>query len=201
MNCRSAQAAIDEHAVDEAVRAHIDDCTHCTNEQRIDVALRATLVVEAPPDLSARLLALATAEARPSRLDTALERALVLPAPPELSRRLARLAPGGMPMQRTRRPWVMPVYAMTTLLLSVVLVLAGQVYGLALEQLGISELWRGVAQLPSEWLHQLQTVFPQAQYLVTMFFSLQRALQWVLAGLLMWAVLELRTPQRARQAA
>ena len=104
-------------------------------------------------------------------------------------------------MQRTRRPWVMPVYAMTTLLLSVVLVLAGQVYGLALEQLGISELWRGVAQLPGEWLQQLQTVFPQAQYLVTMFFSLQRALQWVLAGLLMWAVLELRTPQRARQAA
>ncbi len=201
MNCRSAQAAIDEHAVDEAVRAHIDDCTHCANEQRIDVALRTTLVVEAPPELSARLLALATTETRPSRLDTALERALVLPAPPELSRRLARLALGGMPVQPTRRPWVMPVYAMTTLLLSVVLVLAGQVYGLALEQLGISELWRGVAQLPSEWLQQFQTVFPQAQYLVTMFFSLQRALQWVLAGLLMWAVLELRTPQRARQAA
>ena len=201
MDCRSARVALDVLALDAAVQAHIDGCLACLSEQRMAAALRSAVVVEAPPELSTRLLALARPEPHPSRLDHALQQALVIPAPPRLCRRLATLAPGPSAAIPARRPWVMPVYALTALLLGVSLVVAGQVYGLALEQLGVGDLWRGVAQLPAVWLDQFQAFFPQGRQVVALFASLQRALQWVLVGLLMWAVLEMRAPRRVRTTA
>ena len=197
MDCQSARTVLDVRTLEPAVQTHLDACANCAAERRVALALRSALVVEAPPELSARLLALAAPRPEPARLDAALQRALVVKTPPELNRRLEALARGGTPPAAPRRPWVMPVYAATALLLGVLLVIAGQIYGLALQELGIGELWRAVAQLPGEWLDQLYTFFPQGRDVVDAFFSLQRALQWVLVGLLIWAVLEMRTSQRA----
>ena len=169
-------------------------------EQRVTLALRSACIVEAPPDLSARLLALAQPAPAPVRLDAAMRGAVVVTVPPDLSRRLEMLATGTVPVA-ARRPWLVPVYALTAILLGVLLFVAGQAFGLALEELGVVELWQAAAALPTQWLDRAYAYFPQGQYVVALFFSLQRALQWLLVGLLMWAVLELRAPQRPRVAA
>ena len=171
-------------------------------ERRVDQILRASVVLEAPPDLSTRLLALTAPAPQPGRLDIAAKRALVVQAPPELAVRLQQLVPSTVPA-RQRKPWVLPMYVLTAVVAVVLLIVAGQVYGLALQQLGVSEVWQAAAALPGQWLDQLYAVFPQGRYVVSAFMSLQRALQWVLIGLLMWAVLEMRskrplmTPQRS----
>jgi hypothetical protein len=170
-------------------------------EQRFEGALRSALVIEAPPELSARLLALIQPAPAPSRLDHAIKHAVVTPAPPELSARLRLLVPGAAPATQpatSTRRWVMPIYAATAVLLGVLIFFAAQVYGMALQELGVTELWRTAAALPNQWLDQFYAFFPQGQYIVRAFMQLQQALQWVLIGLLMWAVLEMRTPQRAR---
>lgn len=198
MECESVRRALDERAVDAAVRAHVDDCPSCAVQRRVSLALRSACVVEAPPDLSARLLTLAQPVKEVSRLDAAMRNSLVISAPPELSRRLELLAAGAVPAVPARRPWLAPVYALTAVLLGVLLFVSGQAFALALQELGVVELWQAAAALPAQWLDRAYTYFPQGQYVVDVFFSLQRALQWVLVGLLMWAVLELRMPQRTR---
>ena len=202
MKCREIRDALDAQHAGAAVEAHIENCPACADARRMTVAVRSALLVEAPAELSARLLALAAPAPRPSRLDVAVARAVVLPVPPHVSRRLQRLVLGAA-AQPVRRPWIMPVYGATALLLGVLLVVAAQIYGLALQELGVGDVWRGIAQLPGEWLDRLYVLFPQGRYVVEAFFSLQRALQWVLVGLLMWAVLEMRIrrPAGGQQAA
>ncbi len=201
MDCRRMQEVLDERIVDPAVGTHLHGCPSCAAARRMSLALRSSLVVEAPPELSARLLALAAPAPQPSRLDAALRSALVVPVPSDLSRRLDLLAVGVTPVHVVRRPWLMPVYAATALLLGVLLFFAAQAYGAALQQLGVGELWAAAAQLPGHWLQQFYAFFPQGHYVVDAFFSLQRALQWVLIGLVMWAVLEMRMPRHARSVA
>jgi lysylphosphatidylglycerol synthetase-like protein (DUF2156 family) len=201
MDCREAQQIIDRRVIDPAVETHLGSCAQCAMERRVATALRSTVLVETPPELSTHLLALAAPAPRPARLDIALQNALVISAPPELSRRLEMLVPGVAPAPVARRPWLMALYAVTALLAGVLLFFAAQAFSLALQQLGVVELWQSAAQLPGQWLQQLYTFFPQGHYVVDAFLSLQRALQWVLAGLLMWAVLEMRTPRRARSVA
>ena len=201
MDCRSAQQALDGRAIDPAVQTHVDICAACAVERRVAVALRAATVIEAPADLSVRLMALAQPAPRATRLDVALQRSVVLEAPPDLTRRLAALVPGQAAVVPARPRWMMTVYGLTAVLLGVLLIAASQVYGVSLQPLGIGDLVRAAAQVPMTWLDQLYAVFPQGRYVVDAFFSLQQALQWVLAGLLMWAVLEMRMPRRARAAA
>ncbi len=202
MECREAQRVLDRRIIDPAVETHLEACVECAMERRVATALRSTVLVESPPELSARLLALAAPAPRPAaRFDIALQSALVISAPPDLCRRLEMLVPGAAPAPVARRPWLMALYAVTALLAGVLLFFAAQAFSLALQQLGIVELWQSAAQLPGEWLQQLYTFFPQGQYVVDAFLALQRALQWVLAGLLMWAVLEMRTPRRTRSVA
>lgn len=192
MNCHDVRAALHERHSDGVVEAHIDGCQECGGEQRAIAAVRSALIVQAPPELSARLLALAVPAPQPARLDLALKKAMVLQASPALSARLQQLALSPVPAPAPRR-WAMPLYATTLVLLGIVLIVAGQVYGLALQELGIGTVWRGVAELPGQWLNQLYSYFPQGRYVVDAFLSLQRALQWVLIGILMWVVLEMRT--------
>jgi len=128
----------------------------------------------------------------------ALRHSLVCQAPPDLSRKLAALAVTPQVIVPVRRSWIMPIYAVTAIVLGVVLVMAGQVYGLALQELGVVNLWHALVQLPAQWLNQFYAFFPQGHYLIDAFITLQRALQWVLVGLLMWAVLEMRAPRIAR---
>ena len=201
MECRTALSTLDRTRIPADVQAHLDTCSMCAAERRVVDTLRASVLVEAPPELSARLLALAAPVTQPARLDMALKQALVMPAPAELVARLEQLVPSTAVVAPRRRAWVMPVYVLTAVLVAVLLVVSGQAYGLALQQLGVTELWQAAAALPGEWLARLYAVFPQGRYVVEAFLSLQRALQWVLIGLLMWAVLEMRArrPVMGRQ--
>ena len=201
MECRTARSTLDEARIPADVQTHLDTCPVCAMERRVVETLRASVLVEAPPELSARLMAITAPAAQPARLDMALKQVLVVPAPLELAARLEQLVPSAAVVAPRRRAWVMPVYALTAVLVAVLLVVTGQVYGLALQQLGVTELWQAAAALPGEWLARLYAVFPQGRYVVEAFLSLQRALQWVLIGLLMWAVLEMRArrPVMGRQ--
>ncbi len=201
MECESVRQMLDENELEPAVEAHVAGCNECTAERRVTLAVRSAFMLEVPPDLSARLLALAQPASQPSRLDLALREAVVMPAPAELTRRLELLVPASAGAQPVRRPWLMPLYMATVVVLGVVLFFAAQVYGAVLQQLGVGDLWQSLAQLPAEWLRQFYAVFPQGHYVVRAFFALQSALQWVLLGLVMWAVLEMRTPRRAQAAA
>ena len=202
MECRTTLGALDGAQISTDVQAHVDGCAACATQRRVAQALRAAVVVEAPPELSARLLALAAPVPQPARLDVALKQALMTPAPAELSARLQQLIPNSTVVPAKRPAWVMPVYALTAVLVAVLLIGAGQVYGLALQQLGVSELWHAAAALPSQWLTELYAVFPQGRYVVDAFLALQRALQGGLIGLRMWAVLEMlaKRPLQGRQA-
>ncbi len=192
MECRTARSTLDGARIPVDVQAHLDICPACAADRRVVDTLRASVLIEAPSELSVRLLALAAPAAQPARLDVALKQALVVPASTELTARLQQLVPSAAVVAPRRRVWVMPVYVLTAVLVAVLLVVTGQVYGLALQQLGVTELWQAAAALPGEWLARLYAVFPQGRYVVEAFFSLQRALEWVLIGLLMWAVLEMR---------
>jgi hypothetical protein len=165
-------------------------------EQRVEMALRSVLVAEAPSDLSARLLALAAPAPQWSRLDRAVQHAVVLQVPPDLQRRLVALAVGQPVVAPARSRSVWAAYGVAALLFGVVLVFVAQMYGTALAQLGVPELWADLVRTPQQWLAQLYTRYPQSRYVVDAFVMLQSALQWVLVGLIMWMVLELRTPQR-----
>jgi hypothetical protein len=198
IGCQDVRTALHEQSLTGTMEAHIAACHECAEERRVMAVVRSSLMLEAPPELSARLLALAAPAPQLTRLDLAIQKAVVLPAPPELSERLRQLVPGAVPVAQPVRPrWLMSVYAFTMLLLGIVLVVAGQMYGMALQELGIGEIWNGVAQLPGIWLEQVYGYFPQGRYVVDAFFMLQRALQWVLIGVLMWAVLEMRTRRAA----
>ena len=170
-------------------------------EQRVEMALRSAFVAEAPADLTARLLALAAPAPQMSRFDRSLQQAVVVPVPPELARRLELLAYPQPAVVPARSRWMWAAYGLAALLFGIVLVVASQVYGLALQQLGVPELWADALQAPQQWLAQFYAIFPQGRYIVDAFVMLQSALQWVLVGLIMWMVLELRAPQRRQAAA
>jgi hypothetical protein len=187
-----------EQTLTPDIQLHLDNCTACAAERRVMSVLRTELVVEAPPELSLRLLALAAPQPQPARLDMALKMALVVPPPPDLSRQLLALAGTSSAVMAARRRWITLVYAATAILLAVVLMFAGQIYGMAIQELGLGEVWSTVTQLSGQWTAQFYASFPQGHYLVDAFLSLQRALQWVLVGLVMWAVLEMRAPRRAQ---
>ncbi len=197
MDCVSVRRLLDRVTLDDAAAAHLEVCPGCATARRVALATRASLVLEAPPELCARLISLSAAAQRPTRVDLALRQALVVPAPPDLAERLEHLALGGAPAPvQARRPWVMAVYLLTALLLGVSLAVAGQIYGFALQELATMDWWRTLAALPSQLLDQVYAYFPQGRYIISVFLSLQRALQWLLVGLLIWVVLEMRLPQR-----
>lgn len=201
MECEHVRQAQEERDLDPRVEAHVAVCHVCAAERRVSLAVRATFVLETPADLSVRLMALVQPAPQVARLDRALQQALVVEAPVELTRRLELLVPGAVSVRPARRPWLTALYALTVVALGVLLFFAAQTYGVVLQQLGVGVLWSSVAELPSHWLQQFYAVFPQGRYVVDTFFALQRALQWVLVGLVMWAVLEMRMPQRTRATA
>lgn len=185
-----------------------------TNETRLDVALRTALVAAPPADLVARLLALTAPAPAPQHMDTALRNALIVEPPAELVARLHRLVPTHtvaaplpgwlQPVNSAvepvaeaapRRRWVQSVYALTALALGVFLVLAANMMGDALTSMGAAETVRQLTALPNEWLGRLYAVAPPMEQVAEIYQALQRPLQWLLVGLVMWAVLDMRKPR------
>ncbi len=164
----------------------------------LDAALRTALVAEPPAALTARLLQLT--QPTPTRLDQALTASLVVAPPAALTAQLLALVPQPAavtaPSAATPR-WRMAIYALTALALGVLLLVVGVLFQQTLTQLGAAELWSQLVALPGEGLARLYAVAPRAQVVVALYQQLQRPLQVVLAGLLLWAALEMRPlPQR-----
>lgn len=175
---------------------------------RLDAAVRAELVVQAPPALTQRLLALIP-RPHPLRtpMDFALRDQLILQAPAELTARLAALAAGqplpqslSLPVHRPRRWVVSTVYAVTAVLLFMSLMFAGQLYGAIAAQLGIEQLLAQIAGLPAQALDWLYTVVPQSRVVISAIVELQQPLQWLLLALVLWAVFDI-TQRQGRSSA
>lgn len=171
----------------------------------LDAAARDALVVAAPAALSARLLALVPPEqAEPagvaSRADAVLRDALVLQAPADLSARLQALVPQAAPAPVAPigpRRWVVAtVYALTTALLLLSLLYAGQVYTLVLTQFGLEPWLAEITQLPAWLLTQLYMYVPQARAVVGLIVNLRQPLQWLLVALVLWAVIDMSQRQQ-----
>ncbi len=177
----------------------------------LDAAARDALVVAAPATLSDRLLALVPAEqAEParvaSRADAVLRDALVLPAPADLTARLQALVPpvaAPAPVAPTPiepigpRQWVVAtVYALTSALLLLSLLYAGQVYSLVLTQFGLEPWLAEITQLPAWLLTQLYVYVPQARAVVGLIVNLRQPLQWLLVALVLWAVIDMSQRQQ-----
>lgn len=171
--------------------------------ERLKEAVRANLVLETPPDLAARLLTL-TQQPAPGRLDQAVRAAVLVEPPVELQKRLQSLAPTAtpalMPVTSTRR-WIGAVYAATAIMVGVLLVLGAQLYSQALDQVGTSILWTQISAVPGNLLARLYEVLPQTAVVIDFYQALQGPLYWLLLGLVLWAVLDMRSSQRAQQRA
>jgi len=179
----------------------------------LDAVVRSELVISAPEALSARLLALVPAQQlEPARVstpaDVVLRDALVLQAPADLTARLQALvpqiaAPASAPVAPAPvvpvgpRRWVVAtVYAITSALLLLSLLYAGQVYTTVLTQLGLEQWLAQVSQLPAWLLAQLYAYVPQARAVIGVIVSLRQPLQWLLVALVLWAVIDMSQRQR-----
>lgn len=183
---------------------------------RLEAALRATVLVESPPALTARLLDLVPRPvAVPSPVDALVRDALLVQAPPALTARLLDLVPQvtavapvvpvvqPLPVAQPQpRRWVIAtVYFVTAALLLFSMVYAGQIYGIVVAQLGLEAWLTEVAGLPAQLLNQLYTLVPQSRIVVGAFVRLQQPLQWLLMTLVLWAIVDMtqRQNQRPRQ--
>jgi hypothetical protein len=174
---------------------------------RLERAVRDELLMSAPAALTARLQALVPEPARvPSALDTVLREALVVQAPPELTARLQALVPSAVPVpskvpvvHRSRQWVVAAVYFATAALLLLSLMYAGQVYSLMIAQLGLGEWLSQIGRWPADMLDQLYAVVPQARVVVGVLVRLQQPLQWLLAALVLWAVIDMSQQQGSHE--
>lgn len=170
---------------------------------RVAAAVRNELIMPAPAALTERLLALVPQPAPVlSPLDLVVRDELVVQAPPVLTARLHALVPHmSLELQaaarpRPRRAVVATVYFVTAALVLVSLMFAGQVYSTVIAELGIEAWLSRIAGLPAELLTLLYSYVPQARVVVGMLVQLQQPLQWLLVGLLVWAIVDMSHLQR-----
>jgi hypothetical protein len=174
---------------------------------RLDHAVRDELLMVAPAALTARLQSLIPEPARvASPLDAVLREALVVQAPADLTARLQSLVPAAVPaapsvtVAHRPRQWVIAtVYCVTAALLFLSLMYAGQIYSLMLAQLGLSEWLSQIGRWPADALDLLYSTVPQARVVVGLLVRLQQPLQWLLAALVLWAVVDMSQQQGTRE--
>jgi hypothetical protein len=172
---------------------------------RVAAAVRSELIMPAPAALTQRLLALVPEPAPVlSPLDLVVRDELVVQAPPALTARLGGLVPQmSAELQaarpRPRRAVVATVYFVTAALLVLSLMFAGQVYSTVITELGLEAWLARIAGLPAELLTLLYSYVPQARVVVGTLVELQQPLQWILVGLLVWAIVDMSQRQRDHQ--
>jgi anti-sigma factor RsiW len=230
MDCQAARTTFHETPTDSAVQAHLQGCPACAayaarfarldqvlpstlvvsappalsarlqnvlekqplGDARLEAAVHAELVRQAPPELTTRLQALVQEHRRlPARVDATLRQELMSPVPAELTARLQALVSTASASVPQPRRWVVgTVYLLTAATLLFGLMFASSIYHLMLTQLGLEVWWSEVASLPSVLLDQLYFYVPQSRVVVGAIVWLQQPLQWLLAALLLWAVLD-----------
>ena len=136
---------------------------HRAPDDRLDELLRGELRWEAPPALTAQLLAL-------------------VPNAPALL-----LAP---PAQPPKRWYVLLVTALTVVALTLSLLVAWQFYSLIGAQLGLREMWRALLDAPSLGLARLLEALPQAGYAVSLLSGVRSYLYWLLLVAVLWLALD-----------
>jgi hypothetical protein len=145
--------------------------THEQNMQRdpedtLDRVLRAELLQQAPPDLTARLLNLVPG-AQP----------VVAPAP------------------RPQRWYTTLVSVLTVLAVLVSLAVAWQFYGLLSTELGLVAFWQHVQALPLAGLEWLYAQVPAMSTVVDLLGGVRDQLHWLLAALVLWLALDGWSPR------
>lgn len=170
---------------------------------RVAAVVHSELIMPAPAALTERLLALVPQPARKlSPLDLVVREELVVQAPPSLTARLRALVPQmsaelqAAARPRPRRAVVATVYFVTAALVFLSLMFAGQVYATVIAELGIEAWLAWIAGLPADLLTLLYSYVPQARVVVGTLVQLQQPLQWLLVGLLVWAIVDMSQRQR-----
>lgn len=180
ITCKTAreQIALDPNAVDQELDAHVSDCCECTAYRRshrtIDTVLRAELHWEAPPALTAQLLALAA------------------PALPAFSASVANVA---IERSRPNRWYVTLVYVLTIAVVALSLAVAWQLFSVIASQLGIGDALTELLALPGRMLQELAKTLPQSRFVIDFFLRARDQLMWLLLAAVLWAALDKWTPQ------
>jgi hypothetical protein len=180
MNCNDVRdlLALDPTSEDIRVQEHIGQCAGCTaygrRHQALDVVLRAEMHWDAPAALTARLLAIAAAPAE------ALA-ASVAALPP------ARLV---VDQEPPRRWYVASVYALTSAVIALSLLVAWQLVGALTEQVSIGAALTQLLALPAQGLTYLTQTLPQSRFLIDFFLKVRDQLMWLLLIAVLWAALD-----------
>lgn len=184
MNCNDIRdnLALDPAGEDEMIRTHINSCTACAAYERknraLDTVLKTELRWEAPPELTARLLAMvdAPAAAQP-----------VLAAAPAAR----SVRPGGW--------YVTLIYVLTALAIGVSLAVGWQVVSALTGQLPLQGLLGEALAAGANGLTWLTTTLPESRYAIDFFLQVRDQLMWLLCVAVLWAFLDAWSPRLQMQ--
>jgi anti-sigma factor RsiW len=166
------ELAVDLATNDAAVQKHMEHCTACAAYYRrhaaLDGVVRTEMRWEAPVDLTARLLAMASTIEVPQ---------LVVPVRPQ-----------------PKRWHVVLAYAVATLSVMLSLLVGWQIFSLLASQPEIQVFIAQVSTLPGQLLAQLTQSLPESRYVVDFFFRIRAQLMWLLLAAVLWAMLDKWNP-------
>jgi len=197
MNCNDIREllALQPTSADSSLQEHLDQCKHCTSyrqrQQSLDGVLRAELRWEVPADLTARLLAIATAPAELLAVEpagtaedifTPMWAVPARPTGPLAQMPLARPHPKGW--------YVAAVYAITAAVIALSLLVALQIFSVLTSQVSISATLTELLSLPGQALSYVVHALPQSRYLIDFLLKLHEQLIWLLLVAVLWAALD-----------
>jgi hypothetical protein len=196
MNCNDIREllALQPSSADSSLQEHLDQCVYCANfsrrHQSFDGVLRAELHWEVPADLTARLLAIATAPvellaaepADTADILTPMWAVAMRPTGPMAQMPLARPHPKGW--------YVAAVYAITAAVIALSLLVALQIFSALTSQVSISATLTELLSLPGQGLSYLAAALPQSRYLIDFLMKLHEQLIWLLLVAVLWAALD-----------
>lgn len=154
---------------DELIQHNPDDI--------FEQALRSELHWEAPPELTARLLALVPGGAAMGMLPD-----------------VAMLVPGYV---RPKTWYTVLVLSLTAMIIGLSLAIAWQFYGLVGSQLGLTGWWQQIQVAPDLGLRWLYAELPLTRYIVAILSSVRDQLHWLLLAVVLWLALDGWSPNFA----
>lgn len=172
-------------------------------EDALDQALRLELVLQAPPEVTARLLDLVPGASESQRLpaQTPIPAPDAAPMPHQPSRQMVhQTAADPEAAPDTPRTWYTTLVAvLTTLVLGLSLALAWRLYGIVGAELGLVSLWQSVAMLPDMLWTWVYTQLPAARPAAAAFAIVRDQLHWLFIAVVLWLALDGWSPRVALQ--
>lgn len=144
-------------------------------EDGLDRMLRPAMRWEAPPQLTSNLLAM-----------IAVAPSIMAAMPPDLA---------FGPRPRPKRWYVVLVTILTILAIGVSLLVAWDLYGVVISELGLPALLSSIYTSMSESVNQFFAKMPQLGMFITMLAGVRNYLYWLLLVAVLWAVLDGWSPR------